>query len=279
MIRTWNIFIIISVFIFFTGCEESTQSSDYSDQLVVSAFLMAEQPMDSVFISHTGTLFEYYSPGKYAITNAVVKITMVDSVHPSASHTVTLLHDGNHPGRYYSSEKVLPLRTYLLSVEAPGYPVVTGKTSVPDTFSIINRSEFPDTISFNPAAPAHTLFWNASNNYVDYIGAIASMDTAAQDIPSDFRRADDPKPDKTALFIFNSPHTTSVSIIWLAFNYYGRNYITMKAVDYNYYDYLRQYIVSGGTELRQMRYNISNGIGVFGSCAVAHNSFVIYIKP
>jgi hypothetical protein len=274
-----NIAIFSIVLLIVCGCEESTQPPEYSNQLVVSAFLIAEQPIDSVFITRTGKLLDYYSPSTCAITDAVVKITLVDSTNPSANITYTLTHDINHPGRYYSSAVVLPLRTYLLSVDAPGYSIVTGKTSVPDTFSIVNRNAFPDTITFDPAAPVYKLFWNPSKNYTDYVGSVASMDSTANDIPSDFRSADDPKPEKTALFFFNEPNNTSVSIVWLAFNYYGRNYISIEAVDYNYYDYLRQYFVSGGTELRQIRYHISSGIGIFGSCARAHNSFVIYVKP
>jgi hypothetical protein len=279
MTRKFNVFLFLFSAVFFTGCDQSTQPNEYSNQLVVSAFLTAEQPIDSVFVTRTGNLLEYYSPQNSAITNAIVKITLVDTINPTANVTYTLAHDNNHPGRYYSSSVVMPLRIYLLSVEAPGYPLITGKTTVPDTFSIVNRIDFPDTVAYDPVMPSYTLNWTSSRNYSDYVGSVASIDLSADDIPSDFRSADDPKPDKTSVFNFNSPNINSASIIWLAVNYYGRNLVTIEAVDYNYYDYLRQYVVSGGTELRQIRYNISGGLGVFGSSARAHNSFTIFIKP
>jgi len=279
MTLTSNIFLLAFAVLFFAGCEESTQPNEYSNQLVVSAFLTAEQPIDSVFVGRTGNLLEYYSPRNCAITNAIVKITLVDTVNPAFNVTYTLIHDSNYPGRYYSSSVVLPLRTYLLSVEAPGYLLVTGKTTVPDTFSIVNRSDFPDTVTYDPMMPSYKLNWTSSRNYSDYIGSVASIDSMAADIPSDFRTADDPKPDKISIFYFNSPNINSVSIIWLAVNYYGRNLVTIDAVDYNYYDFLRQFIVSGGTELRQIRYNIVGGLGVFGALARAHNSIIIFVKP
>lgn len=274
-----NIILLAIAAFFFIGCEESTQPNEYSNQLVVSAFLTAEQPIDSVFVGHTGNLLEYYSPRDCAITNATVRITLIDTINPTANVTYTLTHDINHPGRYYSSSIILPTRTYLLSIEAPGYPIVTGKTTVPDTFSIVNRNDFPDTVTFDPTIPAYKLYWTSSNHYSDYIGSVASIDSSAADIPSDFRTANDPKPDKTSIFNFNNPNNTSVSITWLAINYYGKNFITIEAADYNYFDFLRQYVVSTGTELRQIRYNLTCGLGVFGATARAHNSFVIFVKP
>jgi hypothetical protein len=274
-----NIFLFAFVLFFFTGCEQSTQPDEYSNQLVVSAFLTAEQPMDSIFITRTANLLEYYSLQNCAITNATVRITLVDTISLAANVTFTLMHDNSHPGRYYSSSVVLPLRTYLLSVDAPGYPLVTGKTTVPDTFSIVNSNDFPDTVTYDPVMPAYTLRWSSSRNYTDYVGSVTSIDPFAADIPSDFRSADDPKPEKIRVFSFNSPNINSMSMVWLAVNYYGRNLVAMEAVDYNYYDFLRQHIASNGTELRQIRYNLVGGLGVFGASARAHNSFVIYVKP
>jgi hypothetical protein len=260
------------------GCEEPTQPDDYSHKLVVSAFLTAEQPIDSVFITRTAGLLEYYDPAQLAITDAVVEITLVDSLNPSANVVYTLSHDAARPGRYYSSAIILPLRTYLLSVNAPGYPPVSGKTSVPDTFSVINKDEFADTIVFDPNRATYTLRWNACKNYSCYVISIASLDTGASDIPSVLRGNEDEKPDRTA-FGFITPDNNSIPIPWLAINYYGRNSIAVEAADYNYFEFLRQIVVSYGTELRQIRYNLSNGIGVFGSSAKAHNTVVIFVKP
>jgi len=279
MTLKFNIIFFVFAALFFIGCDQPTESNEYSNQLVVSAFLTAEQPIDSVFITRTANLLEYYSIQNCAITNAIVRITLVDTVNPAANVTFTLTHDNNNPGRYYSSSVVQPLRTYLISIDAPGYTHVTGKTTVPDTFSIVNQSDFPDTVTYDPMMRSFMLKWTSSNNYSDYVGSVASLDPSAVDIPSDFRSADDPKPDRITPFTFNTPNINSVNLVWFAFNYYGRNLVTIDAVDYNYYDFLRQYVVSRGTELRQIRYNIAGGLGVFGASARAHNSIVIYVKP
>jgi hypothetical protein len=274
-----QIFFSISLLaIALTGCTEPTQPDKYSRKLVISAFLIAEQPIDSVFITRTAGISEYYDPALLAITDAVVQITLVDTVNSSANVTYTLLHDAANPGRYYSSATILPLRTYLLSVNAPGYPLVSGRTSVPDTFSIVNRDEIPDTVLFDPNSAAYTLRWNSGRNNFGYVISVTSVDTDANYIPDDWHGSGDEKPDRSSSG-FIMPNNNSIAIPWLAISYYGRNDIVIEAVDSNYFEFLRQYVVSQGPEIRQIRYNLTNGAGVFGSSARAYNCFSIYVKP
>lgn len=271
-------FLCSSIAIVLAGCNEPIQPDEYSRKLVVSAFLIAEQPIDSVFITRTVGISEYYDPKMLAITDAVVEITLVDTVNSSANVTYTLLHDAANPGRYYSSAIILPLRTYLLSINAPGYPLVSGRTSVPDTFSIVNRDEIPDTVLYDPNNPTYTPRWNSGRNNFGYVISITSVDTSASFIPDNWHGSGDEKPDRLSSG-FIMPNNNSIVIPWLALSYYGRNDIVIEAVDSNYFDFIRQYVVSQGPELRQIRYNLANAVGVFGSSTRAHNCFSIFIKP
>jgi hypothetical protein len=86
-----HIILLSLVAIILIGCDESTLPNEYSNRIVVSAFLFAERPIDSVFVTRTANLLEYDSPNKYAVTNATVKITLVDTLDPSANRTYTLI--------------------------------------------------------------------------------------------------------------------------------------------------------------------------------------------
>jgi hypothetical protein len=269
--------IILSAGIFLMGgCSEPVTPNQYSDQLVVNAFIFAEQPIDSVFIQRTGNILEFYSDDAVAITNASVQITLMSASNPAAAETTYMLtHDSAKRGRYFSPVIIRPNRIYALRVTAPNYPVVTGTTLVPDTFSVITT--LPPVVIWNIEYQPITVAWTQSRNYVDYIPSATSIDTTApliNDFRSENRKADDPKPERTGYF-FNIPQRHSVSIPWLGFSYLGLHKLSVSAVDKNYYDYLRQAIASGGTSLREIRYNMEGGIGVFGSAAVAHHPIYV----
>ena len=261
------------------GCEESTQLEEKPHQLVVSAFLTADEPIDSVFVMQAGDLLTYYDPANLAVTNALVTITLVDTLNSSNNNTYTLSHDSRCPGRYSSSAVVLPLRRYELYIEAPDFPIVQGVTTVPGRFSILNSHSFPDTIKYNRNAAPIQLQWSQSHNYSDYICSITSLDSNAQLIRGEENQNDNAtKPSKTTYW-FNMQGKASVELPWFMVRYYGCTQFLVEAIDLNYYNYLRQRFVSGNSELREIQYSLKGGIGVFGSSVRAHESFVVVIRP
>jgi hypothetical protein len=269
-------FILISFFIF--GCKESTQLDEKPHQLVVSAFLVAEEKIDSVFVTQLEDMLSFYDPNTAAVQNANVTITLVDQANSAGNITYTLTHDARMPGRYYSSAIVQPMKKYLLSVEAPGFPRVTGSTSVPDTFSITNKDAFPDTLTYNSESPAEYIGWTASRNHAYYLCLITCLDANAEEIPNQFRNKDDPKPGKTS-GIFTLPDNYFAELSWFMVNYYGRTQISVEATDTNCFDYFKQQIVSNRSELREIRYSLQGGLGIFSSSARAHGSPIVVIKP
>jgi hypothetical protein len=255
------------------GCSEPSSPNDYSNQLVLNAYLFAGRPIDSVYVQRTAQILEQYTEDAVAITGATVKISLMKSADPAAIETTYVLSgDPLKRGRYSSPATVLPKRTYTIEIHASGYPAVTGTTTVPDTFHVM--STLPSTILWNADAPALQIEWSPSSGYSDYVASVTSLDANApyvDDFRSKNRNPDDPKPQQTSFF-FNMPQRNSVELPWLMFRYLGRHTISVSAVDENYYDFLRQSMASEGGSLREIRYRLNGGIGVFASAAVATGS-------
>src|SRR5207248_1320743 len=113
------------------------------EQIVVAAFLYANEPIDSVVLHRTTPFGSYYDDLDYAVDSAQVTVT-VDGV-PHTLKPATL------KGRYYlpASELVVQGgKTYELSVVAPnhqsgGSHVLSSTTTVPMP---IHYSPFVDSI-------------------------------------------------------------------------------------------------------------------------------------
>ena len=252
------------------GCSEPSSPNDYSNQLVLNAYLFAGRPIDSVYAQRTAQILEQYTEDVVAITDATVKISLMKAADPAAIETTYVLFgDPVRRGRYFSPATVLPRRTYSIEIQAAGYPLVTGMTTVPDTFHLV--STLPSTILWNSDAPALQVEWSSSSGYSDYVASVTSLDANApyvDDFRSKNRNPDDPKPRQTSFF-FNIPQRNSLEFPWFMFSYLGRHSISVSAVDENYYDFLRQSMAAEGGSLREIRYRLNGGIGVFASAAIA----------
>ena len=135
----------------------------------------------------------------------------------------------------------------------------------------------PETLSFTQKFPSPMIYkngllqlkWTRSKNYLDYIISIKSLDTTdAFLIPKDFNRpnsAEVKNLSQQILFLIFSEKRIQYSVV--LFNYYGRQVVSILAVDENYKNYLMQ-LNSGGTDLKEISYKLNGAIGVFGSAAI-----------
>lgn len=255
------------------GCSEPAGNNTYSDQLVVNAYLVGNEPIDSIFVQRTGRVTELYTDESAAVTNAVVVITGNNFVD-------TLVQDPGMHGMYASRHKerlVRPGASYSLSVRVPGYDDVSGTTSVPDTFSVTNSGAFPRTTRYTPAAAPFSVAWNDSRLFEDYLVVVRSLDLTQGQIPKSF--TNDQVPDRTQIgFFLKDAHASEIS--WLYFNYYGKTEITVVAVDKNYFDYMKQAMAGqGASDIREIRYNLTGALGVFGAETVANNRIEMTVTP
>ena len=274
-------FIFVLFSLFFIACEETTSLADYQKEAVVSAFIEEGQPIDSVRILWTGSLDTYYDPAAQAIVGAAVVVKSTDG-----SFVDTLVYDPAIPGRYHSNnpnKKIKARLTYELYVKtpAPDVRVVTGVTTVPDTFRIAT-STFTDgdTVKYNPVGAVNSFTWTSSNLHSTYFPTISSLDINAAIIPKFFQRdtINNPKPNKVGYRIGLPKDQTHTELPWIVLNYYGNNRFDVYAVDFNYSDFLNQIVTQRG-ELKETRYNLKGGIGVFGSQTKAKGGLTIYLKP
>jgi hypothetical protein len=265
-----------------SGCTEPTAPYEYRREVVVNATLVADQPIDAVFLTWTGTVDGYYDPKELGITGALVVVSEV-----GGPFIDTLMHDPMSPGRYYTTgpySVIQPMHTYDLLVVTPGPDsrVVTGRTTVPDTFSITHSTlSDGDTVRYDLTAPVNTFGWSPSRNFSAYLPTVTTLDPDAALIPKAFyddtASADFNRPDHIVYRIGLPKAQTHTELPWVFLNYYGRTRFDVFAVDENLSDFLNQWLALQSGELKEIRYLLRGGIGLFCSKSQANNGLEIYL--
>lgn len=276
---------IVAVFSnFFLGCEETPTAESYGREVVISGTLTSGSNIDTIKVTWTGEVDKLYDTKNLAISDAVVIVKGVD-----VAFYDSLIYDPTVPGRYYSTDdtkKIQPAKTYELYVKTftPESRIVTATTTVPDSFSIVAATvNSGDTIRYNLLAPVHSFSWSASRLYSTYLPTISYLDSGAVIIPKIFHQdtlsKDFRKPDKVGYRIGLPPYQQNTDLPWIFLSYYGNVQFDVYAIDYNYNDFINQIIPAQGGELKEIRYRVKGGLGIFGSRTQAKNPIKIYLKP
>jgi len=273
-------FFVLLISIFIIGCEESSSSFSYEKQIVVNGLLESGHSIDSIKLSYTAEVDKKYIPSNYAITNAVVRVIGVDVIFDD-----TLIHDVQNPGRYYSADStkiILPTKTYRLDIKTQDGKSVSATTTVPDTFSIVYSSIVNNsTVQYNTGLPVNFFSWTPSKFQGTYLPTISSIESAVPRIPKSYIRdtTSGPPPDKITYRVGLPKDQTHTELPWIVLNYYGKTRFDVFAIDENYNRFLNQFVASQGGELREIQYNISGGIGSFGSRTQAKGGITANIIP
>lgn len=273
------IFVSLITLVGINGCSEPTYPSEYSNQIVVQGYLMANQAIDSIIVRRTARLEEYVSESSLAINGATVVITgngIIDTLKAMPGNT------GFYTSMRNPQNIIKPKQTYTLFVRTLDDRIVTATTTVPDTFHIIGKEAFPRMLHYRKGPnddprKLYTIDWTSSNSFSDYITSVTSLDSIVDQIPRDFgnNENNERKPERTS-YGFNYIDITHAEIPWFTFNYYGQHMLAILAIDKNYYDFIRQRS-GGGTDIREIRYNVTGGLGVFGSAAM--DSLIVTLAP
>jgi hypothetical protein len=266
----------------FSGCDESTSPLEYRKEVVVNATLVAGQSLKEVQLTWTGTADGVYRASDLGIAGAMVIITDVNN-----GLVDTLDGVNSSPGLYRAQDFFLPvlrLHTYELYVRTPepDVRIVTGSTTVPDTFSIVHSTlHFGDTVRYDPDAPVHSLEWSASRNFASYLPTVSSLDASPALIPKayygDTTSPGFKRPPRIIYRIGLPKAQTTSDLPWLFLNYYGLTRFDVFAVDENCSDFLSQWLALQKGELKEIRYKLQGGIGLFCSKSQARNGVVIYL--
>jgi len=270
--------ILISLAI--VGCDESASSVSYNKQIVVTGLIEAGRSVDTVKLVYTGEVDKVYTPAAYAITNAVVRIVGTD-----VAYIDTLVHDPLNPGRYYSNDTtkiIQATKTYKLEIKTADGSSVSAVATVPDTFSMIYSTIVDNsTVHYNTGTPVNFFAWTPSRFHGTYLPTVWSMDSAAPRIPKSFIKDTTafPTPEKISYRIGLPKEQTYTELPWIFLTYFGKNRFEIYAVDENYTRFLNQFAAAQGGELREIRYNVQGGLGVFGARTRAKGSITAYIIP
>jgi len=266
----------------FSGCTEPTAPYEYRREVVVNATLVAGQPVDTVMLTWTGTVDGYYDPVQLAIAGALVVVSEVGG--PMVD---TLVYDPANPGRYHTadtSKVILSLHTYDLFVLTPDPDArtVRGRTTVPDSFSITYSSlSDGDTVRYDLTAPVNSFEWSESGNFATYLPTVTTLDPGAVLIPKAFyddtASADFDPPEYVVYRIGLPKAQTHTELPWVFLNYYGRTRFDVFAIDENLSDFLNQWLALQVGELKEIRYRLEGGIGLFCSKSQAKGGLEIYL--
>ncbi|MEM1117058.1 MAG: DUF4249 family protein [Bacteroidota bacterium] len=148
-------FLLGAVALVLAGCD-GTVDDDFEPQLVVSAFLGAEEPLPPVSLSETAPLLDPFDPEAVAVSGATVSVSLLAA--DGSVETVYPYEAGPEVGLYLPLSslpfdlQVLPERTYRLDVTGPDGDVLTAETTVPPKYRVVEgpADEVPYGIGQGP---------------------------------------------------------------------------------------------------------------------------------
>ncbi len=260
-----NIFVLLLFVFAIIGCEKSTEP-EIEPKLVINAELKAGELIDSVFVSWTADITEYYNSREQRASGAMVKINGFRlNEYPSA------------PGVYYASDPDLVARggeQYHLEVIAD-HERAAATTTVPLPFQFTaNGVQEGDTLQYVPgdswfSEAFFTLEWYGYSNAPVY-RIVSDADTAIEnnfieddrDVANIFKGEEEDRTNPAIWWVGDQ----FVRINWMFFNYTGWHDLVVSAMDSNYYEY-RQGLNFNQFNGQNFNRVVENGYGIFASSA------------
>lgn len=279
----------LAALLLLSACD-TVDSGKFEEEYAVEAYLIANEPLQSIRLSRTEKVNETYDFTALAVDDAAVRVNLLRE-DGTVETSFPFRAKANQPGVYVPDDttvRVQPLRTYGLDIIAPNGQV-SGTTVVPDTFAIVDqnaievvyqsteqfelkvtRSASPGrdqnffifvTESLDPRVDALTPF--AAALYGENEGDISLEELTVGGSPILNEGNYDINPDQTI----------TIKLPWIAISFYGPNRLRANALDDNLYDYIRsQSVQQGGStlspgEIPNPIEHLNGARGVFGSFA------------
>lgn len=264
------------VLVSLASCDNAIESN-YKEQIVVAAFLYANEPIDSVVLHRTTPFGQYYNDIDFAVDSAQVTIT-VDGV----PHT---LQPAAQKGRYFlpASELIVEGgKSYELSVVCPDHQTggmhhISASTVAPmpihfspQVDSIRGKEFVLDTSNLTNFAFILTA-GPVDNPNRKYLLSVTSLDTTKPRTGIGNR---DTNLMTKYWFAQTGPKYAVVPVL---FSRYGANLIIFRAIDTNWFDYQRQTPPFNSLNYEPSLNHVIGGIGVFASGA--RDTVTVFLKP
>ncbi len=279
------VLILISPLLFGMAACDPYSQNDYEEKVVVQAYLVADQRFPEIKLSLSAPISEQYDFDRQSISGANLSIEHIDA---SGSVLETVRYRMINPGIYVPIDTlklVEPLTRYRLKAQVQGKPEITATTLVPDRFETVGlnntRIRYQSTEQFEIDITLSS-YPGRQNIYVFSIETLdpenAEFTPFYADVVDEEDRAD---------FYLNSSgivlegnyevdrvrNLLKIKLPWLGIAFYGPNRITANVIDDAMYDYIRtRDVQQGGSslspgEINNVKSNVINGTGVFGSYA------------
>jgi hypothetical protein len=284
---------------FFAGCT-STNDIAFTPQIVVQGFLYANEPLDSIVVRQTESVFD--TARDKGISDAIVTV--------ASEGLIDTLRLRYRAGEYVPTHPIIPRsrKSYILRVEWKGQ-VATSTTTVPDSIHLDSAVACGrrlslvgnDTLYYPNAGnidslnqPGIHLYWSKSANAAGYGLEALCLDTTKH---SRFTYKVDPITGDTTLIRYDSggridskvtfEDTTSIGryrffilstdefVSWLQFKFYGLNVVRALAIDKNFQDYILSLYISR-SQYNNNTLHVQGGLGIFGSAARASKRVFLY---
>ncbi|MGD8426895.1 MAG: DUF4249 family protein [Balneolaceae bacterium] len=288
-----QLILLFTVIIVAVGCELYKQDQ-YQEYYVVESYLIASDNLPRVRLSTTTPIQKEYSFQDAAVSGAEVEIRLLNADSTVAE---TYPYQQSAPGIYnsLSSAKVKAERLYQLHINTADGNVITATTYVPGVFNTVNKLQD----SYTYQSPNQVEITTTTSNYISdrqayYIFTINAIHPDSSKLTPFYRDLVENQDNDIKDYYINSSGiinegnydrnsdgTITLNVPWLAIAFYDSNDVIANAIDNNMYDFLRsQSVQTGGStlspgEIQNIRYNVSGGIGIFGSMASDTNRVVI----
>jgi hypothetical protein len=299
-----------------TGCTPEREQSElfapeYLDVLVVDAALIVGQPLPPIKLTRTQAPNEPFDPAEAAEPNATMTVTVdQDTITYANSPASPWIYWPEGPWPL-----VQPETTYELLVEVPGGERLTARTTTPSVLTmeewvLLNPSGTSELRTLRTFAEGGDAVYESPENQIDYaeglvegripLGgpealngygyqlALFSLDLGSDYVidPPFFEEEDFEDLARQG----SSPPLNGVDggirLPWFAIYYEGRHLYKIYVLDRNWYDLVRSTPQNDGglgfggnigDAFDQPIFNVSGGIGLFGSASV--DSVGFYIHP
>jgi hypothetical protein len=284
---------VITLFLFtITSCEDLPPTS-YTVEYVVEAYLIVNQPIQNIVISHS-----LPTTDTFKIENSIVKDARVEIT--GGGETFMLNYRTTAKGGEYffpDTTKLIKEKTlYELHVTTNDGRILTGKTITPQQISWIVGKEpksvyqYPsDTLNLPSDNDSLVFAWTKAEGLSEYLISLQALDTLeygkylTPPTPELNRRmgrfydqTDNPQYKETTLYGFLQGNSSNV--VWNAFRWFGKNQLTVYAADDNFNRWSKSRWV--GNQYDENLGSIKGGVGVFGSASIATQPiFLLKNKP
>lgn len=279
------------------GCD--TTSTTPESQVVVEAYLQAEEPLDPIRLTRSVTVSSAYDPASAAVRDADVVVRRLGA---GGAPVETYDTEERRPGVYApaGSVHIRPETTYQLVATTDEGAEITATTTVPDTVEVVRvENRQAEYQGANQPALTVTAPRSAREEQSVLVLTTTSLldfeDTPAKELRAQltppYSRNYDPEEDSLSTFRVTSSGLLNeenfdrtpdgnleIRLPWLSVAFFGPNEVAAHVVDDNLFDFIRsQQVQQGGPgggglapgEIPNVIEHVKGGTGIFGSYAQA----------